>query len=103
MGFVAGDRPWSYAHNETITDGSAVLVVKDSYGNAFVPWLIDHYEHIYWIDYRSYADWCDWAGIEDSSISNFVERNAIRDVILLNQIGSTGSGVNLEDMEVIFK
>lgn len=103
MGFVAGDRPWSYAHNETISDGSAVLVVKDSYGNAFVPWLIDHYEHIYWIDYRSYADWCDWAGIEDSSISNLVERNAIRDVILLNQIGSTGSGVNLDDMEVIFK
>ena len=103
MGFVSGDRPWSYAHNETITDGSAVLVVKDSYGNAFVPWLIDHYEHIYWIDYRSYADWCAWAGIPDSSISNFVERNDIQDVILLNQIGSTGSGINLEDMEGIFK
>lgn len=103
MGFVSGDRPWSYAHNETITDGSAVLVVKDSYGNAFVPWLIDHYEHIYWIDYRSYADWCSWAGIPDSSISNFVERNDIQDVILLNQIGSTGSGINLEDMEGIFK
>ena len=103
MGFVSGDRPWSYAHNETITDGSAVLVVKDSYGNAFVPWLIDHYEHIYWIDYRSYADWCSWAGIPDSSISNFVERNDIQDVILLNQIGSTGSGTNLKDIEKIFR
>ena len=103
MGFVSGDRPWSYAHNETITDGSAVLVVKDSYGNAFVPWLIDHYEHIYWIDYRSYADWCAWAGIPDSSISNFVERNDIQDVILINQIGSTGSGTNLKDIEKIFR
>lgn len=103
LGFVSGDRPWSYAHNETITDGSAVLVVKDSYGNAFIPWLIDHYEHIYWIDYRSYAEWSVWAGVENSSISNFVERNDIQDVILLNQIGSTGSGTNLKDMEKIFK
>ena len=103
LGFVSGDRPWSYAHNETVTDGSAVLVVKDSYGNAFVPWLIDHYEHIYWIDYRSYADWCPWAGVTDSSISDFVERNQIQDVILLNNIGSTGSGANLTDMEKIFR
>ena len=103
MGFVSGDRPWSYAHNETITDGSSVLVVKDSYGNAFIPWLIDHYEHIYWIDYRSYADWCPWAGVADNSISNFVERNDIQDLILLNQIGSTGSSTNLKDIEKIFR
>ncbi len=103
LGFVSGDRPWSYAHNETVTDGSAVLVVKDSYGNAFIPWLIDHYEHIYWIDYRAYRSWCPWAGVADSSISNFVERNQIQDVILCNNIGSTGSGANLNDMEQIFK
>ena len=103
LGFVSGDRPWSYAHNETVTDGSSVLVVKDSFGNAFVPWLIDHYEHIYWIDYRSYADWCPWAGVSDNSISSFVERNNIQDVILINQIGSTGSGTNLKDIEKIFR
>ena len=103
LGFVSGDRPWSYAHNESITDGSSVLVVKDSYGNAFIPWLIDHYEHIYWIDYREYPEWCPWAGVADDSISNFVERNSIRDVILLNQIGSTGSSTNLKDIEKIFR
>ena len=103
MGFVAGDRPYSYAHNEQITDGSAVLIVKDSYGNAFVPWLVDHYEHIYWIDYRYYADWCPWAGVADSSISNFVERNNIQDVILCNNISTTGSDMLINDMEKIFK
>ena len=35
--FVGGDRPFSVAHNETIHDGSAVMVVKDSFGNAFIP------------------------------------------------------------------
>ena len=101
--FVAGDQPYSYAHNETITDGSSVLVVKDSYGNAFIPFLIDHYEHIYWIDYRSYKDWCPWAGVADSSISNFVERNNIQDVILCNNISSTGSKTLIGYMEPIFK
>ena len=50
--FVWGDAPFSFAHNETIHDGSAVVVIKDSMGNAFVPWLVDHYEYVYWIDAR---------------------------------------------------
>jgi len=50
--FTGGDNPFSYAHNDAIQDGSSVLVVKDSYGNAFIPWLVDHYENIYWIDPR---------------------------------------------------
>ena len=50
--FVMGDQPFSFAHNPTITDGSAVVVIKDSMGNAFVPWLVDHYEYVYWLDAR---------------------------------------------------
>ena len=103
LGFVGGDQPHNYAHNEAIQDGSSVLIVKDSYGNAFIPFLIDHYEHIYWIDYREYPKWCAWAGISDTSISNFVERNNIQDVILCNNISSTGSGTLLGYMEPIFK
>ena len=99
--FAGGDQPFNYAHNENITDGSAVLVVKDSYANAFIPFLVDHYEHIYWIDYRSYRSWCAWAGVGDVSISNFVERNGITDVILLNNINSTGSSSLLDCMEAI--
>ena len=50
--FVWGDAPFAYVHNPAITDGSAVVVIKDSMGNAFVPWLVDHYEYVYWIDAR---------------------------------------------------
>ncbi len=103
LGFVAGDQPWSYAHNESLRDGSSALVVKDSYGNAFIPFLVDHYEHLYWIDYRQYRDWCLWAGVEDASISDFVARNSIQDVIIVNNIGSTGSDDNLRDMEQILR
>lgn len=69
--FAGGDQPYAYAHNETITDGSAVLVIKDSYGNAFIPWLVDHYEHIYWIDFR----------YTSNTISQMVEDHNVQDVI----------------------
>ena len=80
--FVGGDRPFSYAHNPAITDGSAVMVIKDSYGNAFIPWLVDHYEHIYWIDFRYTSD----------TISQMVEDYGVQDVIYaLNIYNGTSS------------
>ena len=81
MGYVSGDRPFSYAHNKTITDGSAVLVIKDSYGDAFIPWLIDHYEYIYWIDYR----------YTDDTILGLVDAYGIQDVIYEIEIHNASS------------
>lgn len=74
--FAGGDRAFSYAHNETITDGSAVMVVKDSYGNAFIPWLVDHYEYVYWVDVR----------YTSNTISQMVADYGIQDVIYQSQI-----------------
>lgn len=74
--FVGGDRPFSYAHNPNITDGSAVMVIKDSYGNAFIPWLVDHYEYIYWVDAR----------YTSNTISQMVRDYNIQDVIYQVQI-----------------
>lgn len=69
--FGCGDNPFSVVHNEKITDGSAIMVVKDSYGNAFVPWLVDHYEYVYWCDYR----------YTSNTISQMVEDYGIQDVL----------------------
>ena len=38
---IAGDNPYSVIRNKDITDGSSCIVVKESYGNAFVPFLAD--------------------------------------------------------------
>ena len=74
--FVGGDRPFAYAHNPNITDGSAVMVIKDSYGNAFIPFLIDHYEYVYWVDAR----------YTSNTISQMVADYNIQDVIYQVQI-----------------
>ncbi len=83
--FSGGDNPFSYVHNETITDGSSVLVIKDSYGNAFIPWLVDHYEHIYWIDYR----------YTSNTISQMVEDYGVQDVIYALHIYNGTSSDNV--------
>ena len=40
--FIAGDQPLEVIHNSKVNDGSSCLVVKDSYGCAFVPNLVDY-------------------------------------------------------------
>ena len=101
--FAGGDQAYNYVHNTAVTDGSSVLIVKDSYGNAFIPFLIDHYEHIYWIDFRNYKKWCAWAGYGDPSISALVERQGIQDVVLCHNISIAGSSTALDVMESIYK
>lgn len=77
--FIAGDNPLSVIKNKEKKDGSTCLVIKESYGNAFVPYLADHYQKIYVIDYRY------WQG----SISGFVKKKDIQDVVFLNNISMT--------------
>lgn len=77
--FLAGDNPFTVVRNKKIKDGSSCLVVKESYGNAFVPYLADHYQKVYVVDYRY------WKG----SIKDFVKKNKVEDVIFLNNISMT--------------
>lgn len=76
--FIAGDNPLTYIHNNDKEDGSTAIVIKESFGNAFVPFLVDHYEHIYVIDYRYYTG-------SISEIANLHAGNC--DVIYVNNVG----------------
>jgi hypothetical protein len=77
--FISGDNPYTVVKNSSIKDGSSCIVVKESYGNAFVPYLADHYQTIYVIDYRY------WNG----SVSSYAKKKKVQDVIFLNNISMT--------------
>ena len=77
--FLAGDNPYTVIHNKKIKDGSSCVVVKESYGNAFIPYLADHYQKIYVVDYRY------WKG----SVSKLATKNNVQDVIFINNISMT--------------
>lgn len=74
--FIASDNPYTEIVNKTVTDGSTCVVLKESFGNAFVPFLVDHYQYIYVIDYRYW----------DGSVSQLVKEKGATDVILLNNL-----------------
>lgn len=74
--FIAGDNPYTVITNNDLSDGSACIVVKESFGNAFVPFLVDHYQTIYVIDYRY------WNG----SLVDLAKDNNVKDVIFINNI-----------------
>ena len=77
--FIGGDQPYTHIVNSDITDGSSCLVIKESFGNAMVPFLTANYGEVHVIDYRYW----------DGSIAEFAEKNGIDDVIFLNNISAT--------------
>ena len=86
--FIGGDNPFSVIENPTITDGSSCVVVKESFGNAFVPFLVDHYQYVYVIDYRYYK----------GDFYNFVKENNVSDVIFINNISATSTSARVNEL-----
>ena len=72
--FIWADNPLFIMHNPDQPNGKKALVLKESYGNAFAPWLMCNYETVYVIDYRHY----------EQSVYDFVLENDVDDVIFIN-------------------
>ena len=76
--FLGGDRGITTIVNNDISDDSACVLVKDSYGNPFATWLTQHYHTVYVIDYRHYRN--SWPCL---TFSQFVEQKGVQDFIVL--------------------
>lgn len=90
--FLMGDHPLIEIHNENISEarkGSRVLLVKESFGNAFAPFLVDSYEYVYVVDYRYYQ----------GSLKELVKSKGTQDVIFLNNLVATTAGARLSELE----
>ena len=94
--FLTSDNPlgteqsyYCSIENPNITDGSAVVLVKESFGNCFAPFLVDHYQYVYIIDYRYF----------DGDLTSFVTEKGAKSVIFLNNITATSADPRLDEME----
>jgi hypothetical protein len=81
MTFIGGDRPMEVIENPQIKDGSSCVVLKESYGNCFVPFLVDHYQTVYVLDYR----------YTTVNVLDFVKEKQADDLIIINNITIIGS------------
>lgn len=83
MAFIMGDQPLEKISNPKVTDGSACLVIKDSFGDFFVPWLVDSYSTVWVADFRYF----------EGSIPDFVSEHGINDLIIESNVSLAGGGV----------
>lgn len=77
--FLGGDNAYSVITNPEIKDHSACIVVKESYGNAMVPYLAEHYHKVHVIDYRYYT----------GKISTLAKQSKVQDILFVNNISMT--------------
>lgn len=83
LSFIHGDRPLCVMKNPDITDGSVCVVIKESFGNAFVPFLTENYGTVYVVDYRYFSK------IDSRTLSQFVDDTGAQDVVFINNISAT--------------
>ena len=81
--FAGGDHPLTVFTNPEVTDGSVCVVVKESFGNALMPYLVDHYSTIYEIDYRY------WTG----DLVAYTKQVGADDLIFANNIQMIGTSL----------
>ena len=88
--FLTGDVPMATFVNNSITDGSACVLIKNSNGNPLSYYFTQHYQYVYVLDYRKYFS---------LSLTQFVDRYNIDDVLFCfssGQAQSSGGNALLE-------
>jgi hypothetical protein len=73
--FLGGDFPLTKI-TTSIKNGRKILVFKDSYGNAFTPYLASHFEEIYVIDYRYF----------EGGVKKLINENRITDILFAHNV-----------------
>ena len=72
-----GGATWSVIKTD-VHNGKKIMVMKDSFGNAWVPFLLPHYEEIYVVDARFYSKYTT-----GMTIPEFIEEHGIQELVFL--------------------
>ena len=74
--FIWGDSPLFVCYNDEIGNGKKIAVVKESYGNAFAPFLTANYEEVHVVDMRYFHQ----------NLTDYMNENGIDEVIFVNNV-----------------
>ena len=80
MTFLAGDHPLVTIQNDSLPDAPNCVLIKDSFGNCFAPFLTQNYHTVYVVDYRTYRK---------MGMRSFVDQYDIQDVILMPNLAAS--------------
>jgi hypothetical protein len=73
--FLGGDFPMLKMISP-VKSGRKILMLKDSYGNAFAPFLAAHYEEVWVLDYRYF----------NGNVKEIIRKNGITDILFAHNV-----------------
>ena len=88
--FLGGDIPL-LASNTNAGTGRTALVIKNSYGNAFAPYLLPHFDRVVVLDYRYVS----------RNIQDIVRSFGVTDLVFVNATMTANSGAHQERMRQV--
>ena len=87
MMFMCGDQAFTHIKTGNST-GRKLLMFKESYGNAFAPYMIDYYDEIVVIDIRQ----------ETKATSAIIAEYGITDVLVINNIQAACNAAQIKQL-----
>ncbi|MBQ7871037.1 MAG: hypothetical protein IJ357_02740 [Oscillospiraceae bacterium] len=79
LAFLGGDHPITIIETDVDND-KTVMIIKESYGNAFTPWLTSHYSKVVAVDPREF----NREGKPSLDLAAFAKEQGVDDCIILN-------------------
>lgn len=92
IAFIGGDQPYTEISNPNASTDKSCILIKESFGNVFAPYLTSNYQNVYIIDYRYYS----------GKIQDLVEEKGVSDVFVLNNMSATRNEDLVESFGTIF-
>ena len=83
--FLGGNQPLCVIKNGNVTDGSKLLLVRDSYSDAMAPFLAQRFSEVHLLDLRYYR----------APVSAYAAQNGIDDILVVYSVQNFISDRNL--------
>ncbi|MEG1309518.1 MAG: DHHW family protein [Bacilli bacterium] len=84
--FLDNNHPLIVITNKNINNNKELVVIKDSFANSFIPFLVNHYEKIHIIDPRFYK----------MSLTSYIKENKkIKDGLFLYNVNTVDSDIGI--------
>ena len=88
--FLHGDYPLTHIKTDNKT-GRKVLMTKESFGNAFAPFLVSHFDEVFVVDQRYF----------ELNLTDFIREHGVTDLIFVNNIFAANTKIRIEELERI--
>lgn len=90
--FIWGDCSTFVEYNEDLDNNKKIAVVKESYGNAMVPYLTANYEQVHVIDFRYF----------DGNLKSYCKENEIKEVMFVNNVVAANTAIQVDRIRTLF-